>query len=147
VDHVAARLQPVDRSRGGIYRARWRGCRNRRRDAHLPRSRLAECSEGPTATDARRARGGDRARGREPGTAEAHDRARDHARARAGAVESRRGGKRHETDRRADGRWDGDIDRVDPCSDPRAVLPVAPPRIERLMNRVALLRRGVALGE
>src|SRR5206468_11995986 len=42
------------------------------------------------SSDLRRAGGGDRARGREPGTAEAHDGARDHARARAGVVESRR---------------------------------------------------------
>src|SRR2546427_100388 len=143
VDHVAARLQSVDRGRGRIHRAsRCRG-RDRRCDAHLPRSRVegAGCGRRDAGGVAH---SGER-RGRcEPGTAEAHDGARDHARARSGAVESRRGGECHEAHCGADGRWDGDVHRADPCSDPRAVLPLAPPRIERLMNRVALLRRGVA---
>src|SRR3989449_6025442 len=68
-----------------------------------------------------------------------------YARARAGAVESRRGRERDEADRGADGGRNGDLDRANPCGDPRAVLPVAPPRVGGLMNRVALLRRGVVL--
>src|SRR5437870_4464605 len=39
----------------------------------------------------------------------------------------------------------GDVHDSDVDRDPGHLLPVAPPRIERLMNRVALLRRGVAL--
>src|SRR5256886_6148745 len=51
--------------RGGVHRlGRGRGG-DRRGDADLPRSRLAGCREGAIATDPRRARGGDRARGRE----------------------------------------------------------------------------------
>src|SRR5207237_1126213 len=99
--HVAARLQPVDRGRGGVHRLGGGRGGDRRGDADLPRSRLAGCREGAIATDPRRARGGDRARGREPRTAQAHDGARDYAWARASAVESRRGGERDEAHRGA----------------------------------------------
>src|SRR2546422_8712214 len=68
-----------------------------------------------------------------------------HAGARAGVVESRRGRERDEADRRADGGRDGDVHNPDVDRDPSHLLPVAPPRIERFMNRVALLRRGVVL--
>src|SRR2546427_272033 len=152
VDHVAARLQPVDRGRGGIYRAGRRSCRDRCRDAHLPRSRLedAGCPKGlPDGRGRRDAggvahSGGRRGRG-EPRSAQTHDGAGDHARARAGAVESRGGGERHEADRRADGGRDGDVHNPDVDRNPSHLLPVASPRIQPFMNRVALLRRGVVL--
>src|SRR2546428_14146550 len=90
-------------------------------------------------------RGNDSARCGAPRATKAHDCARDYARARAGAVESRRGGERDEADRRADGGWDGDVHGPDVDRDPSHLLLVAPPRTERFMNRVALLRRGVVL--
>src|SRR5213082_1855474 len=145
VDHVAARIQPVDRGGGRVHRARRCRSRDRCGDADLPRSRLGGGHTGRATSHARGARGRHRARRGQPRAAEAHDGARDHARARAGAVESRRGGERHEADRRADGGRDGDVHDPDLDSNPGHLLPVAPPRIEGLMNRVVLLRRGVAL--
>src|SRR5213078_3470845 len=152
VDHVAARLQPVDRGRGGIYRARRSGGRDGRGDADLLGSRVegAGCPKGLPDGRGRRdaggvAHSGDRRGCCEPRSAQAHDRAGHHARARAGAVESRGGGERDEADRRADGGGDGDVHGPDIDRDPTHLLPVAPSRTGGLMNRVALLRRGVAL--
>src|SRR5439155_1755032 len=57
VDHVAARLQPVDRRRGGLHRPRRSGGRDRRGDADLSRPRLAGSGEDWSATVARPGRG------------------------------------------------------------------------------------------
>src|SRR5256886_16473220 len=89
------------------------------------RSRLAGCREGAIATDPRRASGGDRARGREPRTAQAHDGARDYAWARAGAVESRRGGERDEAHRGADGGRGGGVHHTPVDCHPAELLPAA----------------------
>src|SRR2546430_7744153 len=138
--------------RGGVHRlGRCRGG-DRRGDADLPRSRLAGCREGAIATDPRRARGGDRARGREPRTAQAHDGARDYAWARASAVESRRGGERDEAHRGADGGRDGDVHHAHVDCHPGDLLLVAARARgggtvidSALDTRAVLLRRGAAL--
>src|SRR5438552_15562856 len=100
----------------------------------------------------RRARGGDRARGREPRTAQAHDGARDYAWARASAVESRRGGERDEAHRGADGGRDGDVHHTHVDCHPGDLLLVAARARgggtvidSALDTRAVLLRRGAAL--